>query len=119
MTFYSHISTHVFFVFALQLEGRVIWTGRSSLDILLELIQEGATVIRALFTFVARQALGNGPQAVNPLVPQTPEDKERFDSRQRVADERKAARAAHQLNPHMTRTFVCRVFRVLAFFLSQ
>lgn len=78
----------------MKMTGRVIWTGRSSLDIQLEVKQAGKTAITALFTFVARQALGGGSQAINPVVPQTEEDKKLYAQRQATADARKAARAA-------------------------
>ena len=80
------------FLHCRQMSGRVIWTGTSSLDIQLQLKQGGTTAMRALFTFVARQALGGGSQAINPVVPKTEEDKELFNERQKVADARKAAR---------------------------
>ena len=50
--------------------------------------------MQALFTFVARQALGPGSHPVNPLEPVTEDDKELFQERQAVADARRAARTA-------------------------
>ncbi len=48
----------------------------------------------ALFTFVARDPLSKSALAINPLVPGTDADKALFAERQRVADERRAARRA-------------------------
>lgn len=48
----------------------------------------------ALFTFVARHPLTHKSTQLNPLQPQTPEEKQLFQDRQQVADARKAARNA-------------------------
>lgn len=48
----------------------------------------------ALFTFVARNPLTQKSTQLNPLQPQTPEEKQLFQERQQVADARKAARNA-------------------------
>jgi hypothetical protein len=90
--------------------GRVVWTGVSSMDIAIEVHQaapsgeqqqqqqstERSPAMAALFTFVARDALNGTPQRINPLQPRTAEDKVLFASRQRIADTRKAVRAAEE-----------------------
>lgn len=48
----------------------------------------------ALFTFVARNPLTQKSTQLNPLQPQTAEEKQLFQERQQVADARKAARSA-------------------------
>lgn len=48
--------------------------------------------LTALFTFVARDPLTRKSMAVNPLRPQTLEQRQLFAERQRIADERRAAR---------------------------
>jgi len=48
----------------------------------------------ALFTFVARHPLTKKSTQLNPLQPQTPEEKQLFEERQAVADSRRAARKA-------------------------
>ena len=48
----------------------------------------------ALFTFAARDGLTLKAHPINQLQPQTSEDQRWREERQRVADERKAARAA-------------------------
>lgn len=86
----------------LVLTGRVIWTGTSSLDILVEARQGahdgGAAApppnMSALFTFVARDPVTGKPQRVNPLAPDDADTAAAFAARQRVADGRKAARKA-------------------------
>ena len=71
--------------------GRVVWTGKSSLDIFIEIIQDGVTQMEALFTFVARDQETGKAHPINPLKPETTEDKEVFCVRQRKYDARKAA----------------------------
>ena len=48
----------------------------------------------ALFTFVARDPLSHKAVAVNPLRPSSEPDRALFAERQRIADERRAARRA-------------------------
>ena len=48
----------------------------------------------ALFTFVGRNPLTQKSTQLNPVQPQTPEEKQLFQERQQVADARKAARNA-------------------------
>lgn len=57
-------------------------------------VQGGQRQVAALFTFVSRDAVTLKAHPTNPLVPSTPEDQRIFYARQRVADERKALRAA-------------------------
>jgi acyl-CoA hydrolase len=55
----------------LQMTGRVVWTGSSSVDIRMELEQAGQLQLTALFTFVARDMLTNRPHAISPLTPKS------------------------------------------------
>ncbi|GAB4824236.1 hypothetical protein N2152v2_011282 [Parachlorella kessleri] len=80
----------------MQVSGRVVWTGRSSLDVCMELQQAGRRELIALFTFAARDGLSLKAHPINQLQPQNPEDRRWCEERQRVAEERKAARAAAQ-----------------------
>jgi hypothetical protein len=52
-----------------------------------------------MFTFVARDPLTRKSMAVNPLQPQTAEQRQLFAERQRVADERRAARQQQDSRP--------------------
>lgn len=74
------------------MSGRVVWTGRSSMDVSMELQQGGRTQLVALFTFVARDALTNAPQLVSPLALTSARDREVFDLRQARAEASRAAR---------------------------
>lgn len=58
-----------------------------------ELTQDEPSLV-ALFTFVARNPLTQKSTQLNPLQPQTQEEKQLFQERQQVADARKAARNA-------------------------
>lgn len=78
----------------MTLRGKVVWTGTSSLDINMELIQHGVHKMSALFTFVARDPVTGASQRVNPLKPEKPQDQEVFCERQRVNDVRKSERTA-------------------------
>lgn len=69
--------------------GKVVWTGRTSLDLALDVSQDGVSQIDALFTFVARDPVSNKPHSINPLKPEISDDKEVFCTRQRAADARK------------------------------
>jgi acyl-coenzyme A thioesterase 9 len=71
--------------------GRVVWTGKSSLDISIEITQDGVNQMEALFTFVARDQETGKAHPINPLKPETTEDREVFCVRQRNYDARKAA----------------------------
>lgn len=55
--------------------GRVVWTGHSSMDILIEVIQHGSPSLKAVFTFVARHPETHKAHAINPLVLETDEQK--------------------------------------------
>jgi hypothetical protein len=55
--------------------------------------------LTAMFTFVARDPITRKSMAVNPLQPQTPEQRRLFAERQRVADERRAARQQQPAGP--------------------
>ncbi len=57
----------------LQLSGRVVWTGTSSMDLAIELEQAGQQQLSALFTFVAREPLTGAPCRIPSVLPQTPE----------------------------------------------
>ena len=57
----------------MQLTGRVVWTGTSSMDIVIELEQAGQQQLSALFTFVAREPLTGAPCRIPSVLPQTPQ----------------------------------------------
>lgn len=59
--------------FPVQLSGRVVWTGNSSMDLAMELEQAGERQLTALFTFVARDPLTGAPCRIPSVLPQTPE----------------------------------------------
>ncbi|KDD73141.1 hypothetical protein H632_c2492p0 [Helicosporidium sp. ATCC 50920] len=99
-----------------EASGRVVWTGRTSLDLLMEFRQGGVRQLAAVFTFVARDALHNTPQPVSPLLleeqleaPPGGSSGEGLDSagslralfrqRQAVADARKQARSSELPSP--------------------
>ncbi|KAK9841013.1 hypothetical protein WJX81_005413 [Elliptochloris bilobata] len=86
----------------MEVSGRVVWTGKSALDIQMELTQkqygDEASLV-ALFTFVARDPLDHQAVAINPLRPAISADEALFAERQRVADERRAARKAASQGP--------------------
>ncbi|PRW20940.1 Acyl-coenzyme A thioesterase mitochondrial [Chlorella sorokiniana] len=88
----------------MELSGRVVWTGSSSMDIVIELEQAGQQQLTSLFTFVAREPLTGAPCRIPSVLPQTPEDQALFAERQAVNAARKAARKAgagklHQVSP--------------------
>ncbi|KAK9810539.1 hypothetical protein WJX72_012385 [[Myrmecia] bisecta] len=75
--------------------GRVAWTGTSSMDIRMEIVQKAYRddpSLVAWFTFVARDPVTQKAMRVSPVVPQTDVEKERYAERQLIADERRAAR---------------------------
>ncbi|KAL3154228.1 hypothetical protein ABBQ32_013731 [Trebouxia sp. C0010 RCD-2024] len=79
----------------IQVSGQVVWTGKSAMDIRMQLTQEhcqGEPSLVALFTFVARNPLTQKSTQLNPLQPQTAEETQLFQERQQVADARRAAR---------------------------
>jgi len=79
----------------MRMTGKVIWTGTSSMDIQMELHRgssPSSPSIIALFTFVSRDPVTGRSHRVNPLNPQTEEEIQVFDTRQKVAEGRKAAR---------------------------
>ncbi|CAG9466487.1 unnamed protein product [Pedinophyceae sp. YPF-701] len=81
-----------------RLEGRTIWTGRSSMDILIQCIADGQAqpVLEAVFTFVGRDP-ATGKAAPLPAVkPESALDAEWFEKRQKVNDHQKALRKARQ-----------------------
>jgi acyl-coenzyme A thioesterase 9 len=105
----------------MKLSGKVVWTGTSSMDILIEVRQddnggggdgdsdgnnkasEAATTapnISALFTFVARDPDTGKSHRINPVSPEDSEGKALFAKRQAIADARKAQRKAEALVEH-------------------
>lgn len=70
----------------------MVWTGKSSIDVSMEMKQGGRKQLVALFTFVARDALTNAPQLVSPVVPQTEQEVALFDRREEIAAAGRAAR---------------------------
>lgn len=62
-----------------KLVGQVVWTGRSSIMIAVELVQD-QVVLSGVFTYVARKRDGSGADKVFPLVPQTPDEISRYEA---------------------------------------
>ncbi|XP_069993606.1 acyl-coenzyme A thioesterase 9, mitochondrial [Penaeus vannamei] len=66
----------------IRLSGHVSWAGRSSMEAIIKVEQfnegEWHQVTRAVFVMVARDPLNQGSALVNPLVPETPEEKRIF-----------------------------------------
>lgn len=56
-------------------------------------MQGGHKQLVALFTFVARDGVTHAPHGINQVQPQTQQERSDFQDRQRVAEERRAARA--------------------------
>ncbi|KAK9832997.1 hypothetical protein WJX74_003894 [Apatococcus lobatus] len=86
-----------------KLSGQVVWTGRSALDIRMQLSQGSEHLekasLEALFTFVARDPFTLKSMEINPLVPSTDTEQTWFKEREALAQSRKAARdAAKQLS---------------------
>ncbi|XP_042867568.1 acyl-coenzyme A thioesterase 9, mitochondrial-like isoform X2 [Penaeus japonicus] len=66
----------------IRLSGHVSWAGRSSMETVIKVEQfsegEWQQVTRAVFVMVARDPLNQGSAVVNPLVPETAEEKRLF-----------------------------------------
>ncbi|KXZ55226.1 hypothetical protein GPECTOR_3g368 [Gonium pectorale] len=78
-----------------MVHGQVVWTGRSALDIRMQLMQahhEPQPSLEALFSFVHLDPATRKASPVVPLRPEHPADVATFAQRQAVADERRAAR---------------------------
>lgn len=81
----------------ITLEGRVVWTGSSSLDIRMALTQAGGlhapcdASLVAIFSFVLLEG-GRPAPRVPPLAPQTPQERAWFAERQAIADARRRQR---------------------------
>jgi acyl-coenzyme A thioesterase 9 len=97
----------------MKLSGRVVWTGKSSMDIVIEVRQEegdGSSVVQgkneslpnisALFTFVARHPVTGKAHQINPVDPEDAKGKALFAQRQAIAAARKAQRRAEALAEH-------------------
>ena len=103
----------------MKLSGRVVWTGKSSMDLLIEVRQEeenngeemkdgtiqkkeelSAPNISALFTFVARDPITGKAHQINPVAPEDATVKALFAKRQAISDARKAERKAEALVEH-------------------
>jgi acyl-coenzyme A thioesterase 9 len=106
----------------MKLSGRVVWTGKSSMDILIEVRQEkdgdengsenittknskkiktkAAPNISALFTFVARDPITGKAHQISPVAPEDDTGKALFAKRQAISDARRAERKAEALAEH-------------------
>ena len=80
----------------LVMEGRVIWVGTSSLDILIELFaaDRSCSYLSSIFTYVARDKKTNKSVRVNRLLVSKEEDQALFEQREMAAKERKTPRPA-------------------------
>ncbi|KAL4433423.1 hypothetical protein ABPG77_010276 [Micractinium sp. CCAP 211/92] len=76
----------------MELSGRVVCTGSSSMDIRIELDQGGQQQLTALFTFVARDPLTLKSTAITAVQPESEQDRALFEERVRVNAARKAER---------------------------
>eukprot|EP00877_Chromochloris_zofingiensis_P012664 jgi/Chrzof1/7651/Cz02g31190.t1 len=94
-----HLAQRIRLSSDVMLSGQVVWTGRSALDIRVELCQEPHAPepsLVALFSFVSLDPATKRATAVPALQPTTPEEETWFRTRQEVADARKAARQAQK-----------------------
>jgi acyl-coenzyme A thioesterase 9 len=86
--------------FDLRLDGRVTWTGRSSMEIRINLDSlvdgEWKTCMRSCFTMVAREKHGNSAAPIHSIEPQTEEEKELFNMGEENRQRRKLV-AEHSL----------------------
>ena len=75
----------------LVMEGKVIWVGKSSLDILIELLaaDRSCSYLSSIFTYVARDRATNKAVEVNRLLVSQQEDHALFEERERAAKQRK------------------------------
>eukprot|EP01024_Parvocaulis_polyphysoides_P069302 TRINITY_DN8480_c1_g1_i2.p1 TRINITY_DN8480_c1_g1~~TRINITY_DN8480_c1_g1_i2.p1 ORF type:complete len:352 (-),score=45.42 TRINITY_DN8480_c1_g1_i2:303-1358(-) len=78
--------------------GQVVWTGKSSLDIRMELFQphEKEASVVAMFTFVSRHPVTKKAFPINTLIPQTDQEQQWFEEREEISLRRKAERAKNQ-----------------------
>lgn len=77
-----------------QMRGRVIWVGRSSMQIRMEMAPSespDSALLKADFTFVAKDAVSGKACALNKLQPETEEQKQLFQEREKEAQARKRA----------------------------
>lgn len=95
----------------LLLSGQVVWVGRSSLDVLIELhsippssssdqpivVNDSTRVLSSFFTYVAKNKDSDKPALVNKLTLITPEQTALFQQRQTIADCRKAKSSPYDL----------------------
>jgi len=86
-----------------RMRGQVMWVGSSSLTIHMKLcrIEEDATVsvLKANFTFVARDVATRRATKVNRLKPETDEEQRLFQEMEQINQEKKAKRAAKKHGP--------------------
>ncbi|KAJ8612117.1 hypothetical protein CTAYLR_002479 [Chrysophaeum taylorii] len=100
-----------------SLVGQVVWTGSSSLEIVVELVKKNAVVaLSGVFTYVARHRDGSGAAKVYQIVPQTEDEIERRDAAEVKQAALKAARAAAKGKPRdaLSPTQAMRVEELLA-----
>ncbi|WIA23380.1 hypothetical protein OEZ85_000142 [Tetradesmus obliquus] len=86
-------------------QGQVVYTGGSSLDIRMELLQEPhapSPSLVALFSFVLLDPITKRPAKVPQLQPVTPQEQQWAAERAAVAAARKAARKAAQGKPQLS-----------------
>lgn len=77
------------------MSGAVSWTGKSSIEIMMTIRSDWAQEpwLQASFTFVARDRKTNKAANVNPLVPETEEEKRLFESGETKSQEKKQLRS--------------------------
>ena len=74
---------------ALELVAEVVWTGRASMDVAMEVISGGVCCVKSNFIFVARDPETNAAAPVNPLDPQDERELEAWRDAERRADARR------------------------------
>ena len=87
------------------IEGKVVWTGRSALDIRMALVQDGKEKLEALFSFVHLDPTTKKASPVIQLKPTTDQEMSIAAERDKVANERKAVRKAAE-DASKARTFL-------------
>ncbi|KAL6761760.1 HotDog domain-containing protein [Haematococcus lacustris] len=77
------------------MQGQVVWTGSSSLDIQMQVLQptkHKEPSLTALFSFVQLDPVSLRPSPVRPLLPTSPHQRHVWQQRQSLAEQRKKAR---------------------------
>ncbi len=82
----------------LMLDAHVSWVGNSSMEVTETVSQNGLDILKAKFLIVARHSRKNRAVPVNPLVPETDEEKKEFEEGSRASQQRKHHAKSSLLN---------------------